>query len=282
MYEDYYGFTENPFSLAADPRYYFTSTSHASSFELVDHAVGSGEGFAAVTGEEGTGKTTLCRALAEGLDRTVLTALVLKPPASEDDMLRVILQEFGVISRDAAAPSLASLTRAELLDALHGFLRSLRSLGAQALIVFDDAHDIPAGLLQQILMLSKLRTPLRVLLVGRPDLERTLRSGGLRQLTDPIAKTCGLTPFSREETAAYVSHRLAVAGAVYVSFSPGALARVHKCTRGLPRLINVLCDRALLEACGDCADRVVSAHVDRAADSLDLARPNRLLLAWAR
>jgi general secretion pathway protein A len=287
MYEDFYGFSENPFSLTPDPKFYFRSGSHASAFEMVEYAIGRHEGFMAVTGEIGTGKTTLCRALLEDLDRTILTALVLNPPASEEEMLRVILQEFGVISRDAASQSgLASVTRQALIDALNEFLLSLQPLGAQALIVIDEAQHLSARLLEQIRMLSNLETDkrklLQVLLVGQTGLRETLDTPGMRQLEQRISLKCELKPLSRNETSAYVSHRLGVAGGIHVSFSRGALARVHGCTRGVPRLVNLVCDRALLAACADRTDRVRSGHVDHAAESLDLARPGRPLLAWAR
>ena len=287
MYEHYFGFSENPFTLTPDPRYYFRSSAHANAFESIQYAVSRREGFIALTGEIGTGKTTLCRTLLEDLDRTILTALILNPPDSEEDFLRLVLQEFGVISRDpASAAALASVPRQALIDALNDFLLSVHTLGAQALVVIDEAQNVPPHLLEQIRLLSNLETDreklLQVLLVGQPNLEKALGSQGLRQLDQRVSARCELTPFSRKETAAYVLHRLGVAGGIHVTFSTGALARVHGCTRGVPRLVNLVCDRALLAACADRADGVAARHIDQAAQSLGLARPGRLLLAWAR
>jgi general secretion pathway protein A len=272
--------------VTSDPKFYFRSASHASAFELVQFAVGRGEGFIAITGESGTGKTTLCRAILDDLDPTVLTALVPGPPASEEELLCVVLQEFGVISREMPLSHLGAVTPRALLDTLQAFLKSLHSLGVRALVVIDDAHRMPARLLERVRMLSDIESDagklLQVLLVGQNDLRQTLRAPIVRQLDRRMPWKGELKPMSRGETAAYVTHRLAVAGGIHVSFSAGALARVHGCARGVPRLVNLVCDRALLMAGEEQADRVLSGHVDRAAESLDLARPNRLLLAWAR
>jgi general secretion pathway protein A len=288
MYEDYYGLTENPFSLTPDPKYHFRSATHTNAFELVQYGIRRREGVIAITGDSGTGKTILCRTLLEHLDRTVLTALVLTPLVSEEELLRVVLQEFGVVSRQqGTGEALPSVGRQALIDTLNGFLLSLPPLGAQALIVIDEAQNLPPRVLEEIRLLSNFETDkqklVQVLLVGQSNLRETLRKPERRQLDQRISVRHELKPLSREETAAYVAHRLAIAGGDgAISFSAGAIARVHGCTRGVPRLVNLLCDRALLAACADRTVRVLSGHIDRAAEALDLARPGRLLLAWAR
>ncbi len=287
MYEDHFRFSESPFSLAPDPKYYFRSTAHANACELVQYAIARSEGVIAVTGEAGAGKTTLCRAICDELGRTVFTAPIMNPPTWENEFLRVVLQEFGIVSRDQLISGiLAPVTNRQLIDVLKAFLRSLQELGAQALLIVDEAQNLTADLLEQIKMLSNIKTGrqklLQIVLVGRPNLRDTLRRSEMRHQDQRVSLKCELKPLSRDETFTYVRHRIVTAGGAAAVFSAGALGRVYGCTRGVPGLVNVLCDRALVEACGDRSNRVLSGHVDRAAEALDLARPGRLLLAWAR
>jgi general secretion pathway protein A len=287
MYEEYYGFTEKPFSLTPDPKYLFKSASHASAFDLLQYAVRRREGFVVITGDIGTGKTTLCRALLDQLDRRTFTALVLNPFLSEDDLLRLILQEFGVVSRDQIKRGrLAGVTKQEMIDTLNEFLLSLQSIGAQALLIIDEAQNLPLQVLEQIRILSNLETAkeklLQVVLVGQSNLKDLLRRPELRQLDQRISIRYDLKPLSVEETGAYVQHRLAVAGGgAAITFAPRALARVRRCTGGIPRLVNLLCDRALLNAYSSRATRVTARTVARAAESLQIERPARAR-GWLR
>jgi general secretion pathway protein A len=267
MYEDYYGFTENPFSLTPDPKYHFGSVAHANALDLVRYAMARGEGPIALAGEAGTGKTTLCRAIADRLNRSVISALVAGPIASEEELLRAMLLEFGIISRgEAGHDRIEAVSKARLAAALDGFLSSLQRLPAYALLLVDNANAVPPRALAQVRVWSA-EQKLQLLFVG------TEHRTSLRY---------ELKPLSRDETAEYLAHRLEVADGSHVSFSPGAAARIHRCTRGVPRLVNVLCDRALLAASADGTNRVLSSHVDVAAECLDLARPGRLQLAFAR
>ena len=288
MYEDYYGFTEKPFSLTPDPKYLFKSASHASAFELLQYAVRRREGFVVITGDIGTGKTTLCRALLEQVDRKTFTALVLNPFLSEEDLLRVVLQEFGVVSRDQVKRGrLARVTKQELIEALNEFLLSLQTLGAQALLIIDEAQNLPLQVLEQIRILSNLETAkqklLQIVLVGQSNLKDLLSKPELRQLDQRVSIRYDLKPLSAEETAAYVQHRLSVAGGgAAVTFVPKALARVHRYTAGIPRLINLLCDRALLSSFADHSNRVSAAHVNAAARTLEIERPTTTVRGWLR
>ena len=288
MYEEYYGFTEKPFSLTPDPKYLFKSASHANGFELLQYAIRRREGFVVVTGDIGTGKTTLCRAILEQLDRKTFTALVLNPFLSEDDLLRLILQDFGVVSRDEIKRGrLAGITKQELIETLNEFLLSLQPLGARALLIIDEAQNLPLQVLEQIRILSNLETDkeklLQIILVGQSNLRDVLRRPDLRQLDQRVSIRYQLEPLSAEESGAYVMHRLAIAGScAAVTFAPKALARVHRYTRGIPRLINLVCDRALLGGYSERANRVVPRHVRRAAESLDLEMPRRSVLGWVR
>jgi general secretion pathway protein A len=287
-YEEYYGFAGAAFGLAPDPQYYFAGAGHANAFESVEYAVRRRDRVMAITGESGTGKTTLCRMLPERVGRHVVTALVLQPVTSEEELLLRLLQEFGIVSSESVdRRRLAPAGRQALFATLRAFLKSLRSVGAQALAIIDDAQNTPPPVLEALRPLSDAqcgdRESLQILLVGEPGLRETLRTPALRPLDQRISMRHELKPLSRQETAAYITHRLAAAGAAAsVSFSAGAISRVYGCTRGVPRLVNLLCDRALVAACAAETTRVLSGHVDRAAEALDLARPGRLLLAWAR
>jgi general secretion pathway protein A len=288
MYEDYYGFTEKPFSLTPDPKYLFKSASHASAFELLQYAVRRREGFVVITGDIGTGKTTLCRALLEQVDRKTFTALVLNPFLSEEDLLRLVLQEFGVVSRDEIRRGrLAGVTKQELIETLNEFLLSLQAIGAQALLIIDEAQTLPLQVLEQIRILSNLETEkeklLQIVLVGQSNLKDLLRKPDLRQLDQRVSIRYDLKPLTADESAAYIQHRLSVAGGgAAVSFVPKALVRVHQFTGGIPRLINLLCDRALLTAYSAHTNRVAADLVDSAAASLELERPRRSRIGWLR
>src|SRR4051794_14396369 len=252
MYEEYYGLTEKPFSLTPDPKYLYRSESHANAFELLQYAISRREGFVVVTGDIGTGKTTLCRALLEQIDRATFTALVLNPFVSEEELLKRILQDFGVISRaDAKAGRLTGITKQELIDTLYDFLLGLIPLKANAVLIIDEAQSLPLGILEQIRILSNLETDkdklLQIILVGQLELQGLLRSPQLRQLDQRVSIRYELQPLDREAAGAYVSHRVAIAGgSSSVTFTARAIDRVHQLSGGIPRLINLLCDRALL------------------------------------
>jgi general secretion pathway protein A len=288
MYEEYYGFTEKPFSLTPDPKYLYKSASHASAFELLQYAVRRREGFVVITGDIGTGKTTLCRALLEQIDRKTFTALVLNPFLAEEDLLRLILQEFGVVSREEIKRGyLTRVSKAQLIETLNEFLLSLQAIGAQALLIVDEAQNLPMQVLEQIRILSNLETEkeklLQIILVGQSNLKDLIRRPELRQLDQRVAIRYDLKPLTAEETSSYVQHRLSVAGGgAAVTFTPKALARVHRFTRGIPRLINLLCDRALLSAYSTHATRITPQFVHNAAQSLELERPKRTLRIWMR
>jgi type II secretory pathway predicted ATPase ExeA len=280
MYESYYGFTEKPFSLTPDPKYLYRSQSHGDAFDLLQYAIRRREGFVVVTGDIGTGKTTLCRAVLEQIDRATFTALVLNPFLSEEDLLKRILQDFGVISRDdSKAGRLANVSKQELIDALYDFLLGLIPLKASAVLIIDEAQNLPLSVLEQIRILSNLETDkeklLQIILVGQLELQTLLRSSALRQLDQRVSIRYELKPLDREGSGAYVAHRLAVAGGTAsVSFATKALDRVHKLSGGIPRLINLICDRALLAGYSERANRITPEMVDQAAKSLDLQPPS--------
>jgi general secretion pathway protein A len=288
MYEDFFGFSEKPFSLTPDPKYLYKSESHANAFELLQYAVRRREGFVVVTGDIGTGKTTLCRALLEQIDRRTFTALVLNPFLSEDDLLRLILQDFGIVSReDVKAGRLSGVSKQDLIDTLYDFLLGLLPIHAGAVLIIDEAQNLPLQVLEQLRILSNLETDkeklLQIILVGQLNLGPLLRSPELRQLDQRVSIRYELKPLTRDEAAAYVSHRLYVAGgASGVSFTPKALQQVHHLSGGIPRLINLICDRSLLGAYSARTNRVSHELVARAAETLDLKPPDHPRFAWLR
>ena len=286
MYEEFYGFTEKPFSLTPDPKYLYRSESHANAFELLQYAIRRREGFIVITGEIGTGKTTLCRAILDQLDRRTFTALLLNPFISEEDLLRLILQDFGVVSREEVRRGrLAGITKQELINTLNDFLLSLQPIGGRALLIVDEAQNLPIQVLEQIRLLSNLETDkeklLQIVLVGQDNLQQTLRTPDLRQLDQRVSIRYQLRPLTAGETAAYIAHRLTIAGGgAAVAFAPKALHRVFEITRGIPRLINLLCDRTLLAAFSAWVVQIDRELVDRAATTLDLEIPHPWLPDW--
>src|SRR5712691_3284761 len=288
MYEEYYGFAEKPFSLTPDPKYLYRSESHADTFDLLQYAIRRREGFVVVTGDIGTGKTTLCRAVLEQIDRTTFTALVLNPFLSEEDLLKLILQDFGVISReDVKRGRLNGISKQELIETIYDFLLGLLPLRASAVLIIDEAQNLPMPVLEQIRILSNLETDkeklLQIVLVGQLNLHPLLKAPQMRQLDQRISIRYELKPLSRDEVAAYVSHRLNVAGAsAAVSFQPKALDLVYRRSGGIPRLVNLLCDRSLLAAYSARTNRVSGEMVEKAAESLELTPSKPSRFSWLR
>ena len=282
MYERYYGLTEKPFSLTPDPKFLYRSPSHANAFELLQYAIRRREGFVVVTGDIGTGKTTLCRAVLEDIDRNTFTALVLNPFMSEEDLLKRILQDFGVISReDVKRGQLAHVTKQELIDALYEFLLGLIPLKASAVLIIDEEQNLPVSVLEQIRILSNLETDkeklLQIVLVGQLNLIPLLRSAEMRQLDQRVSIRYQLDPLDEEGVASYIAHRLTVAGASgAVRFSRNAVEKIHRLSGGIPRLINLICDRALLAGFAERSNRISSEMVTDAAEGLDVQQPVQL------
>jgi general secretion pathway protein A len=288
MYEEFFGFTEKPFSLTPDPKYLYRSESHANALELLQYSIRRREGFVVVTGDIGTGKTTLCRALLEQIDRRTFTALVLNPFLSEEDLLKLILQDFGVVSReDVKAGRLNGVSKQELIDTLYDFLLGLLPLQASAVLIIDEAQNLPLQVLEQLRILSNLETDkeklLQIILVGQLNLQTVLRSPELRQLDQRVSIRYELRPLTSDEVSEYVAHRMRVAGSLSgVGFTAKAISAVHHYSSGIPRLINLICDRCLLGAYSARSGRVTPDLVERAAQTLDLQPAPRLRFGWLR
>jgi len=242
MYAVHYGFREKPFALSPDPRYLFLSASHREVLGHLVYGIEQGEGFMAISGEVGTGKTTLCRTLLERLGSSCEIAFLFNPTLGPTDLIKAINAELGL--------STFGDSRTELLDVLNTFLLEKHAEGRRVLVIIDEAQNLPVETLEQLRLLSNLETHtaklLQIVLIGQPELDAKLDAPELRQLRQRIGVWCRLGPLQRDETLAYVAHRLRVAGGSETIFSPSALALVHRHARGVPRLVNLLCDRALL------------------------------------
>lgn len=277
-YETFYGFSEPPFSLSSDPKHLYHSVAHDRAAQAVLGAIWRREGVVVLTGPPGVGKTMLCRGVIEQLDRRTLTSLVAEPFASVDDLLRTMLIDFGVISRaDLAAGRLRRATRTELTKALRDFLLSLARLQAFAVVIIDQAHNLPVDQLDEIRVLAEASGTerlLQVLLVGQPALLGTLASSKLRQLAKRVSLRTTLEPLSREEIDGYIGHRLTLAGdRPRVEFDQRAIARIYEISLGVPRVVNLLCDGALAQGYERSASVIDERFVQAAADDLDLAPP---------
>jgi general secretion pathway protein A len=249
MYEAYFGLKENPFTLSPDPRYLYLSPRHREALNCLIYGIGEKKGFMLVTGGIGTGKTTLCRALLAGLDGSTASALIFNPALSELELLKTINQEFGI--RIAGRG-----TKKRYLDALNDFLLRNFAAGKNAVLLIDEAQNLSHGVLEQIRMLSNLETVreklLQIILLGQPEMRGLLALPSLRQLNERITVRYDLKPLSREDVRGYVDHRLTTAGVDKgsVLFTAGAYSLLYDLSRGVPRRINALCDRALLVAYG--------------------------------
>ena len=252
MYEEYYGLVEKPFSLTPDPKYLYKSESHAAAFDLLQYAVRRREGFVVISGDIGTGKTTLCRALIEQLDQTTFTSLILNPFLSVEELLREILLDFGVVSREGVRSGrIASASKHELLSTLNDFLISLVPIRGSGVLIIDEAQHLSPQVLEEIRILSNLETNesklLQIVLVGQLNLLDVLAEADMRQLDQRISLKAMLKPLTRDEVDAYIAHRLSVArGSSSVEFNTDAVQTIHAITRGVPRVINLVCDRALM------------------------------------
>ncbi|MDZ7698603.1 MAG: AAA family ATPase [Deltaproteobacteria bacterium] len=247
MYTAFFGFKENPFNLTPDPRYLFLSRYHREALEHLLYGINERKGFIAITGGIGTGKTTLCRALLDHLDRNIKSALIFSSFISDEEILKTINHEFGIEMNSGASSKKA------YIDALNAFLLENFSKGGNALLLIDEAQNLSHPVLEQIRMLSNLETEkeklLQVVLVGQSELKGFLERPSLRQLNERITVRYNLKPLDETDLRGYVQHRLTVAGGKGdVGFSNSALKAVYAYSRGNPRRINAVCDRALLIA----------------------------------
>lgn len=247
-YEPFYGLREKPFSLTSDERFFYQSRSHAPAFYDLVNAIKRRESLTVLTGDIGTGKTTLCRAVLQSLDRKTFSAFVTDPFASREELLKVLLTDFGVSSvEDLTSGRLRNASRTELSYLLYEFLGTLPPLQAFAVVFIDEAQNLSVPLLEEIRILSDSDGQLQVVLVGQLEFREKLKLPQMRQLDQRVSVHCRLEPLDVAGVAGYISHRLHRAGgsADRVSFSGDAVETIYDLSGGVPRVINKLCDRAL-------------------------------------
>lgn len=243
MYTEFYGLREKPFALSPDPRYLFLADSHREALAHLLYGIEHGEGFISITGEVGTGKTTLCRTLLQRIEPGTEVAFVFNPQLSAEELLQAINAELGLATE--------GLGRRRLTEQLNHFLLAKKADGRRVLLLIDEAQNLAPDTLEQVRLLSNLETDtaklIQIILIGQPELDAILESPNLRQLRQRISVRWRLSPLSSIETRDYVRHRLRIAaGAPREVFTELALRELHRRARGIPRLVNLLADRALL------------------------------------
>jgi general secretion pathway protein A len=273
-YERFFGLREQPFALTTDPRFHYKTASHRHAFEELRRGLERDEGFLLLTGDTGTGKTTLCRAVIDSLGGRTFSAIITNPAVADAELLRLVLRDFGVVSKEEIRKGrFESADSQHLLETLEGFLRSLAPLGARAVLVVDEAQGLAPRTLEQLRLLGNMeaggRRLMQIILAGQRRLESTLAADDMVQLNQRISRRVQLEPMSQDEVEQYIAHRLQIAGGeAQVGFTPDAIALVHRQSRGIPRTVNLLCDRALDEARADGTSTIAVEHVKRAAKVL--------------
>src|SRR5271165_3883202 len=264
MYLSFFGLSEKPFAITPDPRYLFLSERHAEALAHLLYGINESGGFIQLTGEVGTGKTTVVRTLLSRVPHHADVAVILNPRVTPVEFLLTICEELGVAIADADRGSVKAM-----VDALNQRLLAAHAEGRRIIVIVDEAQNLSAEVLEQVRLLTNLETPtqklLQIILIGQPELRELLDRTELRQLAQRITGRYHLEPLSREETGRYVRHRLRVAGSPEDIFAASALAEVHRLAAGVPRVINVTCDRALLGAYTQETRKVTASLVRRAA-----------------
>jgi general secretion pathway protein A len=266
VYLDYYGLSDPPFDITPNPRFLFYSAKHREAFNHLLYGIRERKGFVQLTGEVGAGKTTLCRALLDQLDKNFSTALILNPVMSADELMKAIAVEFGL--------HIVDCDRLETLAAINEFLLRQVEYGKESVLIIDEAQDLTEELLEQVRLLSNLETDdrklLQIVLMGQPELRDRLNSPRLRQLRQRITVRYHLPPLNRLEVAQYVQHRLQTSGANGAPyFTRPALWRVHRYSGGIPRLVNAVCDKALLAGFVNQSSRITHGMVGLAIRELE-------------
>jgi general secretion pathway protein A len=243
MYENFYGFREKPFEITPDPKYLYISESHKEALAHLTYAVREKKGFTVVTGEVGTGKTTLVQTLLSKLDGSTKTAYLFNPILGSTDFLHYICQDLGLKGQKRS--------KGQYLTQLHNFLLACYSRNENVVLIVDEAHKLDPKLLEEVRLLTNLETSksklLQVILMGQPELNEILEDPQFRQLKQRVSLRYHLQPLNKEDTKKYIKKRLRIAGTFDLNlFTPKALDKIYKYSKGTPRVINIICDNALL------------------------------------
>ena len=276
MYTSFFGLSEKPFAITPDPRYLYLSERHAEALAHLLYGINEAGGFIQLTGEVGTGKTTVVRTLLSRIPHHADVAVILNPRVTPVEFLLTICEELGVAIAETERDSVKSM-----VDALNRRLLTAHAEGRRIIVIVDEAQNLSAEVLEQVRLLTNLETPthklLQIILIGQPELRELLDRTELRQVAQRITGRYHLKPLLHEETKGYIRHRLRVAGASGEIFTGGALSEVHRLSSGIPRVINVTCDRALLGAYTRETRKVTGALVRRAASEV---YGRRIVPAW--
>src|SRR6476620_6611907 len=282
MYLEHYGLKEPPFSITPDPRFVYLSERHRDALAhlLFGIGQGGGGGFVQLTGEVGTGKTTLCRLLLEQLPEDARIALVLNPRQNAIELLETICEELHIDIAGTRGSVKA------LVDALNAYLLDAYAKGLRVVLIIDEAQNLSVDALEQVRLLTNLETDtqklLQIILLGQPELRGILARSDMRQLAQRITARYHLMPLDANETGAYLRHRFRVAGGMHSPFTAGAVQRVHRHSGGVPRLVNVIAERALLGGYAHDALAIEAGDIDRAArEALAPKRREPHPLRWA-
>ena len=280
MYIQFFGLNEKPFAITPDPRYLYLSERHAEALAHLLYGITEAGGFVQLTGEVGTGKTTIVRSLLAQTPKNAEIALILNPRMTAPEFLLTICEEIGIGVPDSAMES-----RKDLVDILNQYLLRAHAAGRRVVVVVDEAQNLAPEVLEQVRLLTNLETNtqklLQIILIGQPELRELLGRNELRQLAQRVTGRYHLHPLSNEETSAYVRHRLRVAGATTDVFTGPALREVYRLSVGVPRVINIICDRALLGAYSMDRHKVTSNLVRHAAAEVFGRRFAPYWLPWA-
>jgi general secretion pathway protein A len=279
MYTAFFGLTEKPFAITPDPRYLYLSERHAEALAHLLYGINESGGFIQLTGEVGTGKTTVVRTLLSRVPHHADVAVILNPRVTPVEFLLTICEELGLVVADADRDSVK-----QMVDALNRRLLNAHAEGRRIIVLVDEAQNLSIDVLEQVRLLTNLETPtqklLQIILIGQPELRELLDRTDLRQLAQRITGRYHLKPLSREETKGYVRHRMRVAGATGEFFTPGALVELHRLSLGIPRVINVACDRALLGAYTRETKKITASLVRQAAGEVYGRRYFPTWLGW--
>ena len=276
MYNKVFGFKENPFKLVPNPEYLFLSKSHEETLAHLTYAISQGDGFVEVTGEVGTGKTTLCRVFLENLDKSIHAAYIFNPKLDALQLLKAINDEFGIDARPDNTK--------DLIDRLNAFLIEKKGAGQKVLVLIDEAQNLSLEVLEQLRLLSNLETTqeklLQIILVGQPELRDMLASHELRQLGQRITINSQLSPLNYEETKDYIRHRITLAShRAGPPFAKASYNAIYEYSRGIPRMVNIACDRALLNAFSRNSFKITGSITREAIRELTRKKPG-LLYNW--